>query len=150
MSKAELTGRSPLRRRRTALDCSAIWADEEPHWTVVPSEQTKKKNVQWEGVVMSTLDNVCSHRPSNIPEWFSVRNTRVRLHSLIRHSLHQQVPRSFPRSKRPCLCQNIQNSHDMLELRCRKNSNCLECSKELYQCSYDVCLHGASECQPIE
>jgi hypothetical protein len=31
--KTELTGKGPLRRRRSALDCSAT---EGPHWTVVP------------------------------------------------------------------------------------------------------------------
>jgi hypothetical protein len=34
--KTELTGKGPLRGRRSALDCSAT---EDPHWTVVPSKK---------------------------------------------------------------------------------------------------------------
>ena len=50
--ETELTGKGPLRRRRSALDCSAT---EGPHWTVVPPKEKKKlcllMNVIYSGIL---------------------------------------------------------------------------------------------------
>ena len=52
-SKTQLTGRSPLRRRRSALDCSAVWGggggggeEEEEEEEEVDEEEEEKEQEQ--------------------------------------------------------------------------------------------------------
>jgi hypothetical protein len=62
-----MTGRSPLRRRRSALDCRAIEEEEE-------EEEVKLKRIRWTGhvVLMRRLKiqkNLCSENHKEKTTW---------------------------------------------------------------------------------